>query len=488
MNSFASKTSILLCLIFYFQVAIAQKNTQTIQHLTLENCITKAIFNNFQVKQEKLQKEIIQNNLAVSKFSLYPNLNSSFSQFFTAGRNIDPFTNQFTEQQVNYQNIGLSSSTLIFGGNQLRNTIKLNEMSVLVAEKDQKVAEDMLTLQVIAAFFQVLNNEDQLDIAKKQLESSKFQQNRTETFLLEGISSKAILLDLLAQIAGDELAVANAESSVEIAKTYLLQVMNVRGLENITFDRKGIFFPIIEPYKELLSRIVDVSTSTQEIWGAAKLRAEMAKKNIEIASASKLPTVSLSLGLGSNYSSAAPSQQFIGDGKPSAFVEKKQKDYVIVNGQKQNIVRVTEVPSGKFSNFGYFNQLGFNFNKLLGFSIKMPIFNAYSAKYKIENAKIAKLMADGQFKNTEVQLANNVELAYKNMTAAYTRFTLQNKQVIAVENAFELIKIRFEEGTINSLEYTLAKSNLDKIRLNQVQAKYDYFYRAKVLDFYSGRL
>ena len=144
--------------------------------------------------------------------------------------------------------------------------------------------------------------------------------------------------------------------------------------------------------------------------------------------------------------------------------------------------------SGSYSNFGYFNQLSFNFNKLLGFNVRIPIFNAYSAKYKIENAKIAKLSAEYQFKNTEIQVRNAIELAYKNMTAAYKRFMFIGKQLTAVENAFELTKTRFEEGIINSLEYTLAKSNLDKIRLNQVQAKYDYIFRTKVLDFYLGIL
>ena len=489
MNTFGSKsrTIIYITLCFQAQLVLAQRPQNMANNLTLQTCITKAISNNLQVKQGKLQIETNQNNWQVSKLNLYPNLNSSFSQYFTAGRNIDPFTNQYTKQQINYQNIGLNSNTLIFGGNLLRNTIKVSEMEVSMAEKDQKVTEEVLTLSIIAAFFQVLNNEDQLDIARKQLESSKFQQKRIENLVIEGISSKVILLDLLAQIAGDELLVVNAENAIEIAKTYLLQTMNERNLDNIVLDRKGIVLPIIDAHKESLNRIIEASAGTQAIISVAKLRTEIAKKNIEIASASRLPTVSLSLGLGTNYSSAAPSQQFISDGKPPKFVENKLQDYVLVNGQKQNIVGISEVPSGSFSDFGYFNQLSFNFNKLLGFNVKIPIFNAYTAKYKIENAKIAKLSADYQKKITEIQVQNTIELAYKNMTAAYKGFVQIGKQLKAVENAFELTKVRFEEGTINSLEFTLAKSNLDKIRLNQVQAKYDYIYRTKVLDFYLGR-
>lgn len=459
---------------------------QSPQSLTLEACIKRAISNNLQVKHGKLQTEINQNNWEVSKLNLYPNLNGSFSQYFSSGRNIDPFTNQYTEQQVNYQNIGLSSNMLIFGGNQLRNAIKMSELNVSLAEKDQKQIEESITLNVIAAYFQVLNNEDLLEIARKQLEATKFQQKRAENLMREGISSKATLLDLAAQMAGDELLVENAENTLQISRLYLLQLLNENSLKDFSLDRKKNIPSVVIEYKEPLTRILETSLATQSIVSAAKLRTEMSKKNIEIASASKLPTVSLGLGFGTNYSSAAPAQQFISDGKPSKFVENKLKDYVLINGQKQFVVGVSEVPSGNYTDFGYLNQLSFNFNKILGLSIKVPIFNAYSAKYKIENAKIAKLQSDLMLKNTQIQLQNTVELAYKTMTAAYKRFQLLDKQLVAIERAFEMTKVRFEEGTINSLEYTIAKSNVDKIRLSQVQAKYDYFYRTKVLDFYSG--
>lgn len=485
----ASKTYIFIYTFLCFQIRFVTAQKQSFTNtFSLQTCINKAISNNLQVKQGKLQIETNQNNLQISKFNQYPNLNSSFSQYFSSGRNIDPFTNQYTQQQVNYQNIGLNSNTLLFGGNQLRNTIKLNEISISVAEKEKKTIEEILTLNIITAFFQVLNLEDQLDIARKQLESSKFQQKRIDNLMREGIASRATLLDLMAQIAGDELALGNAENAIEIAKTNLLQIMNEKTNGEISLDRKGIIPTTIDTYNEPLKRIIEASEGTQSIISVAKLRSEIAKTTIEIASANKLPTVSLVLGLGSNYSSAAPTQQFIGDGKPPKLVETKQKDYVLINGQKQNIVEVSEIQSGNFGNFGYFNQLSFNFNTLMGFSVKIPIFNGYSAKYKVENAKIAKISADYQLKNTQLQIQNAIELAYKNMTAAYKYFMLVGKQLTAVENAFELTKARFEEGTINSLEYTLAKSNLDKIRLNHVQAKYDYIYRTKVLDFYSGRL
>lgn len=467
---------------------VGQVSAQNPQSLTLEACIKRAITNNLQVKQGKLQVEINQNNLQVSKLNLYPNLNGSFSQNFSSGRNIDPFTNQYTEQQVNYQNIGLSSNMLIFGGNQLRNVIKMNELSVSLAEKDQKQIEESITLNVIAAYFQVLNNEDLLEIARKQLEATKFQQKRAENLMREGVSSRATLLDLAAQIAGDELLVENAENTLQISKLYLIQLMNENTLKEFSLDRKKNIPSSVIEFKEPLPRILETSLATQSIVSAAKIRAEMSKKNIELASASKLPTVSLGLGFGTNYSSAAPAQQFISDGKPSKFVENKLKDYVLINGQKQFLVGVSEVPSGNYTDFGYLNQLSFNFNKILGLSIRVPIFNAFSAKYRIENAKIAKLQSDLMLKNTQIQLQNTVELAYKTMTAAYKRFQLLDKQLTAVEKAFEMTKVRFEEGTINSLEYTLAKSNLDKIKLSQVQAKYDYFYRTKVLDFYSGTL
>jgi outer membrane protein len=478
------------CLIFLLALTIplfAQRKS-TISAFSLQDCISRALANNIALKQNKLQTSLSKNTLTSSQLAQYPSINGSFSQYFTAGRSIDPFTNQFIEDRINYQNVGLNANWLVYGGGQQRNTIRMNELGVLASETDGKVIEKQLVLNVIETFFRVLNDEERLVLAKQQLASTKFQLSRFEAQVREGIVSRSMTADLTAQLAGDELAIATAENAIELSKTALLQLMNfpLFGAENLRLENEMKVLPSIEAYKE--PNIVNMVVKKQSAVMAAQLRSQMAQKGIETAFSSKYPTLWLYFGLGTNYSSAAPTEQFISDGKAPKLVESKLRDYVLVNGQRQNIMRVSEAQSGSYRNFGYFDQLDFNLNNSLGLSLKIPMFNGLSAKYKIENAKIYKQIADLQLKTTEQYVKNMIDVAYKNTLSAYKRLLLAQKQRTAVENAFAFTKTRFEEGIINSVEYTLAKNNLDRIRVNHLQAQYDYLFRTKVLDFYLGEL
>ncbi|MDZ7900476.1 MAG: TolC family protein [Arcicella sp.] len=456
--------------------------------LTLQECINKALANNLQTKQVQYQIQEGESRVASSRFNQYPNVNGSLSQNFASGRIIDPFTNVIVNQNTNYQNLGVNSSIVVFEGGTLRNNIRLNELEVKSSQQELNATKESIKLKVIEAFFQVLNAQEQLTITKKFFESSTIQLNRIETLLREGMASKAVLLDIQAQIAGEELGIANAESTLDYSKTVLLQAMNENKLTTIDINTKDMVQAKTEPYNFPINAIMQSAVGTQSIVDVAKTKVEISTLGIDLAAASNKPRVTANLNIGTNYSSAAPDQQFIADGKPSKFIESKSSDYVLANGQKQNIFRQIEIPSGDFQKLDYVNQLGFNFSTIAGFNVSVPIFNAYDAKIKMQQANLAKLKADNELNITQIQVKNTVALAYRNMQAAYLKLGLINKQLAALELAFDLTKKRFEEGNLSSLEYTLAKNNIDKVRVSIVQAKYEYIFRTKVLDFYADRI
>ncbi len=477
------KFSIIIILFF----STIQGFSQLLKALTLQECMSKAIANNLQVKKDKYQIQENSNRLLGAKYGQYPSVNGSLSQNYGSGRVIDPFTNSIINRNTSYQNWGLNSSVMVFAGGALKNTIRLNELEKETAEQGLLATEEAIKLKVIEAFFQVLNAKEQLEITNKQFENTKFQLKRIETLLKEGMASKAVLLDLQAQIAGEELGIATTESALDYAKTVLLQVMN-ENKATIELDSKGIIPPKIEAYNFPLNSIVQGANSTQSVVDIAKTRVKISKVGIDLAAASNKPTLMGNFNIGTNYSSTAPDQRFIPDGKPSKFVENKTNDYVLSNGQKQNIIRLVEIPSGVFQKLGYANQLGYNFSTILGLSLKVPIFNALDSKIKIQQANLAKLKAENELNDTQTQLKNTIELAYKNMQTAYRKYGLTNKQLLALEAAFDLTKKKFEEGNLSSLEYTLAKNNVDRVRVSLIQAKYEYIYRTKILDFYADRL
>ncbi|WP_373803882.1 TolC family protein, partial [Bacteroides heparinolyticus] len=58
---------------------------------------------------------------------------------------------------------------------------------------------------------------------------------------------------------------------------------------------------------------------------------------------------------------------------------------------------------------------------------------------------------------------------------------------IAGEESFKLMSEKYENGKANAVEYNEAKQNLMKVQSDELQAKYDYLFRTKILDFYKGK-
>jgi len=45
-----------------------------------------------------------------------------------------------------------------------------------------------------------------------------------------------------------------------------------------------------------------------------------------------------------------------------------------------------------------------------------------------------------------------------------------------------------DAGVITSVDFIIAKNNLDAAKLNLISARYDYFIYSKILDYYQGKL
>jgi outer membrane protein len=135
-------------------------------------------------------------------------------------------------------------------------------------------------------------------------------------------------------------------------------------------------------------------------------------------------------------------------------------------------------------NFYYFDQLEFNMRKSIGLNLSIPILNSWQNRARLSNALIAEKTAEYAAENVRLQLRQNIELAHNNLEAAQIRYQTATRQVNASRVAYDAAQKRFESGSVHYVDLNLAKTNYDKALSNQVQAKYDYLFRERVLDFY----
>ena len=73
------------------------------------------------------------------------------------------------------------------------------------------------------------------------------------------------------------------------------------------------------------------------------------------------------------------------------------------------------------------------------------------------------------------------------MKAAQERYRVLTEQVNAFALSFRAAEVRFDAGLGTSVDYLIAKNNLDRANINLVNARYDYVLRTKILDYYQNK-
>jgi outer membrane protein len=419
--------------------ALAQ---QTDSVLTLQQCIDIAIKNNLTVQKSQLQMETDRIYWQQARENMLPTLNGNIDHTINNGRsqNAD-FT--YVNSQITNANYNLNSSLVLFNGLSLVNNIKQTSLAYQAGKMDFQQAKNDISLNVITTYLQVLDNEDQFAQAQTQLDVSNKQLERNEILNKDGNIAPQTLYDLRGTAANDKLNMINTRNAIYSAKLNLLQIMNVPFNKEVKLVRlSAAELPGL--YAQTSTQVYSNALSDLALVKAAELRVQSAEKGVKAASGNLYPTLSFNGGLNTQYSSG--------------------------------------------SRGSYSDQFRGNYNNGLGIGLSIPILNAFQSRNRVSLAKIN--LQDAKYTNdaTKIQLKQNVEQAFVNMTSAYERYQVLGDQVTAYAESFRIAEVRFNDGDLNSVDYLVAKGNLDRAKTGLINARYDYFIRTKILDYYQGKL
>ena len=463
-----------------FAIIFSGANAQeTPARLTLQQAVDIAVKNNIQVKQSSLRLETADINRQQARAYMLPNLNGNFNYGWNNGRNIDPFTNTYVNQQIQGSNVGVSGQWNLFNGLQVHNSIKQQTLSQDASKMDLQQTKENTTLLVIMNYLQVLNNEDLLQNVHNQSEVTRKQVERLDIMVKEGAVGAYLLADMKGQLANDQVAIVNASNSLELSKLNLCQLLNIPFNKALQLERNDVPMPAgIYPGNE--AEIIQTALNNLALIKASDLRIKSAEKGIKVEQASYYPLIGLYGNLFSNYSSAATLNT------PTTIVDQPTSDYVLVNNIKNPVI--SPVQNYTSENIKYGNQMKNNIGSSFGVAAQIPLFNNFRTRFRVAQAKVNLKTAEVERENTELQLKQNIEQAYANMTASFNRYKAYLDQHTNYQESFRANEIRFNAGTINSVEYLTAKNNLDRATINLTQVRYEYIFRTKILDYYQGKL
>lgn len=466
--------SIFLNIVFYFFVlnAFAQHS------MTLKEAVETGIKNNIDVLQADLLMKKANLDLKQSKEYMLPDLNANANYGKNFGRSIDPFTNGYIDQKVNYANSGASSNLLLFNGFYLQNLVKANKLGYQAAQMELQQAKDNLTINIILAYLQVLSTEEMLKQSQDQVLVTQKQVERLGILNQSGAVLPADYYDMKGQLATDEVSIADNKNNVATAKLNLCQLLNIPydnnlQVENIpaeSFNMEYTGSPD-DIYQIALKQFAQVQ--------ATHLRVQSAEKNISALKGELFPRLSLSGSINTNYSSVATREYFLNS------TESPSSNYVDVNGNQYPVIQKQDNYISKKITFG--DQLSNNLFSAVNVGLTIPLFNAGRIRNQVKLAKLDLKNNEYIDENTRIQLQQAIERAFVNLTSAEDKYKLLLEQEAAFEESFRTAEVRFNAGAITSVDYLIAKNNLNRAQNNLITSKYDFALRAKVLDYYAGK-
>ena len=273
-----------------------------------------------------------------------------------------------------------------------------------------------------------------------QADLSREQLKRIEALAREGKAAPAEVAEAKARVAQDELQVVQTDNDYRLALLDLAQLIELDTPEG---------FQVEEPADEVTDapltppdEIYQMALAGKPVIQAAKYRLEGSLHSIRIAQSAYYPQLSLNGSLGTSYYSTI--------------------------------------------NRSFSQQMQDNFSKYVGFSLSVPLFNRLATRNRVRTARLQRENYALQLDDAKKTLYKEIQQAWYNAAAAISKYHSSRAATKASDESFLLTKKKYECGQANAVEYNEARQNLVKARSDELQAKYEYLFRVKILDFYQG--
>ncbi|GGH13214.1 TolC family protein [Mucilaginibacter phyllosphaerae] len=445
--------------------------------ITLQKAIDLTLERNLTIKQAQFSEALSEETLKQSKYNQLPNLTAGPQGSFNFGRNIDPSTNQFTNQRIFALSGNLSTQVTLFQGGQLRNQIIENKL-LLGADRSYtaKIKNDLI-LNVVTQYLQILTNQDLVIAAQQQIDIAKIGLDRAQKNFDVGNQTQADLSQAKAQQSTADLNYTNAQNQLELSVLTLKQYMEMPPATRIAFEK-----PDISKFKDNSTvydpeAVLRTALAVNPDVTLAEARQKAAEQDIKVARGNYYPSVVLFGQIGTNYSDArrlAGTPFATGRLDTLGFVQNTTNAIVSPNFS----VPLLHYPIGR--------QLTDNFNQSVGISLQIPIFNRFTARTSVRKAKITNENALVTAQLAKNNLSKIIYQAVWDVQASNKKYQSTLQTYNANKDAFNVVQQRYNVGLVNSLDYNTSLTNLNRSQFDLIQAQYEVVFRSKVIDYYLG--
>ncbi len=411
---------------------------------TLEQCVDHALENNITILQAENSLLSSKQDIISAKGNFLPSINSNLSGGASLG-NIEVFPGEFRDREFYSTSVGIGFSQSVFNG--FRNINLLNQ-SKLNLERNQFELEkfkDDISLNVVNTYLNVLFNKENLELAKLQVEFSEFQVNQVKTLVEAGSEPNSTLIETKATYSRDIQNLTIAENNHDLALLTLAQLLQL-PYENFDVEVIEIDTPSANLMYNDIAPILNYALQNRNEIKVAERDIDLAKLGTKISKSAYLPNVSMGYGFNAsaNFSNLTVDDELL-------------------------------------------DQLNVNKGHSINMNISIPIFNRNQTKAQVKKSKILEETTNLALEQAKINLESTIQRAFTDARAALKSYEAAQLSLQSQEVAFQNSQERFIIGALNSFDLEQSRLRLVNARSSLINAKYDFIFKTKVLDFYLGK-
>jgi outer membrane protein len=417
---------------------------------TLKECVDRALEKNISIQQNKLNLELAKKEVEISKGNFLPNLNANTGSNVNFGTGFSPVTNSRVATSFFGGSLNMSSGITVFNGFRNTNTYKQAQLGVESSLYDLKKIENDVSLFVVNGYLNVLFAKENLIVAKVQYEISKNQIEAAESRFKSGVIPKGELLNVESTAATNLQTLVAQENALDLALLNLSQLLQVTA-EGFDVSPVDVGTPTANLFYKTSTTVYEKSLERLPEIARAKLAIENADLNIAISKSAFLPSISAQVGLSTNY------------------------------GFNLNL------PTG-FNNTPFADQLVDNFGYGFGFNMNVPIFNRFQTKNRVAQSLINKEIFETRLESEKLNLQQTIEQAFLDVKTALKTYEAAKISLESQQEAFKNAQERYNFGAMTLFDFDQVRTRIVNAEATLIRSKYDYVFKTKVLQFYSGDL
>jgi outer membrane protein TolC len=405
--------------------------------------VNLAVKNNLSIKSASISEKIAVYKFRTNVGQLLPVITGNVDNKYSWGREIDPTTNTFIDDNLKAYTGNVTGLLTLFSGFYNLKLIKSAKQEVEINKALQQKIQNEITIELSQKFIEILYFQELIIANKEQILGSEKQLEFARLKFDSGVIAESEVFKIQSQKASEELVLVTNQNRLIISEIELKQLLNIPLERKIELIKPAFLVSEKSKLEENEYEITKKAVSINPSYSMSKWTESKAKTEIAMARSAKMPVLNLKYTYGSNFSDSDP----------------------LVS---------------------YNDQINNNLASVLKLSLIVPIFNQFETTFKIKQNKLSYEQAKLETKMEENRLSKVILQAINDAKASIKK---QETSTIAFEFAkksYEADLLKYELGKINSNDFNFTKSNYKNAQVELINSKYELLFNTGLINFYLG--